>query len=110
MDIKRFYVCVPSVQVGGERIKELIADIKKAKKDMKYSYSTNVKIDLNGCIYTRSIRLDRIDNIRVANDELKISFIARIRKGNNTYECVDKDATIGIPIRMIDSIEVDVIA
>lgn len=110
MDIKRFYVSVPSVQVGGERIKELIADIKKAKKDMKYSYATNVIIDLNGCIYTRSIRLDRIDNIRVVDNELKISFIARIQKGNNSYECVDKDATIGIPIRMIDSIEVDVIA
>ena len=110
MDIKKFYVCVPSVQVGGERIKELIADIKKAKKTMKYSYATNIKVDLNGCIYTRSIRLDRIDKINFADNELKISFIARVQKDNNTYECVDKDATIGIPIKMIDNIEVDVIA
>lgn len=108
MNIKRFYVYVLSVEEGGERIKELIKDINKAKKTMKYSYATNIKVDLNGSLYTRRIELDRIDNIKVANNELKISFLGRVRR-DNKHELIDKDATIGIPIRMIYSIEVDVI-
>jgi hypothetical protein len=74
MNIKRLYTYVPSVDEGGERIKRLIADINIAKKAMKYSYATNIKIDLNGSLYTRRIELDRIDNIKVVNDQLKISF------------------------------------
>ena len=109
MNIKRFYVYVPSVEEGGERIKELIKDINKAKKDMKYSYATNVKVDLHGCLDTRTIALDRIDNIKVANNELKVNFLARVRRDDKNYTLIDKDTTISIPIRMIDSIEVDVV-
>lgn len=109
MNIKRFYTFVPSVEEGGERIKSLIEDIKKAKKTMKYSYATNIKVDLNGSLYTRRIELERIDNIKVVNNELKISFLSRVKRDNKTYENIDKDTTIGIPIKMVDSIEVDVV-
>jgi hypothetical protein len=109
MNIKRFYTYVPSVEEGGKRIKSLIEDINKAKKAMKYSYATNIKVDLNGSLYTRRIELDRIDNMKVANNELKISFLGRVRRDNKTYELIDKDTTIGIPIKIIDSIEVDVV-
>ena len=109
MNIKRFYTFMPSVEEGGERIRELIKDINKAKKDMKYSYATNIKVNLNGSLYTRAIELERIDNIKVVNNELKINFIARVRRDNKHFELIDKDTTISIPIRMIDSIEVDVV-
>lgn len=109
MDIKRFYTFLPSVEEGGERIKELIKDINKAKKDLKYSYATNVKVNLNGGLYTRAIELERIDNIKLFNNELKINFLARVRRDNKNYTLIDKDTTISIPIKMIDSIEVDVV-
>jgi hypothetical protein len=47
--------------------------------------------------------------MKVANNELKISFLGRVRRDNKTYELIDKDTTIGIPIKIIDSIEVDVV-
>lgn len=109
MNIKRFYVYVPSVKEGGERIRELIKDINKAKKDLKYSYATNVTIDLNSCLNTRRITLERIDNIKLVNNELKVSFLARVRRDNEHYELIDKDTTISIPIKMVDTIEVDVV-
>lgn len=109
MNIKRFYVYVPSVEEGGERIKELIKDINKAKKRLKYSYATNIKVDLNGSLYTRRIELDRIDNIKVANNELKISFLSRAKRDNKHFELIDKDTIISIPIKMVNSIEVDVV-
>lgn len=109
MNIKRFYVYVPSVKEGGERIRELIKDINKAKKDLKYSYATNVTIDLNSCLNTRRITLERIDSIKVVDNELRINLLARVRRDNEHYELIDKDATVGIPIRWIDSVEVDVI-
>lgn len=109
MNIKRFYVYVPSVEEGGERIKELIKDINKAKKDLKYSYATNVTIDLNSCLNTRRITLERVDKIKFVDNELKVSFLARVRRDNKNYTLIDKDATIGIPIKMVDSIEVDVV-
>ncbi|HAQ52016.1 MAG TPA: hypothetical protein DCR12_04565 [Lachnospiraceae bacterium] len=109
MNIKRFYTFLPSVEEGGKRIKLVIKDINKAKKDMKYSYATNIKVNLNGSLYTRAIELERIDSIKVVNSELKINFMARVKRDNNHYELIDKDTTIGIPIKMIDSIEVDVI-
>jgi hypothetical protein len=109
MNIKRFYTYVSSVEEGGKRIKSLIEDINKAKKAMKYSYATNIIVDLNGSLYARRIELDRIDNIKVVDGELKISFLGRVRRDNKTYELIDKDATIGIPIKMVDSITVDVI-
>ena len=109
MNIKRFYVYAPSVEEGGERIRELIKDINKAKKDMRYSYATNIKVNLNGGLYTRAIELERIDSIKVVNNELRINLLARVRRDNEHYELIDKDATVGIPIRWIDSVEVDVI-
>lgn len=109
MNIKRFYVCAPSVEEGGERIRELIKDINKAKKDMRYSYATNIKVNLNGGLYTRAIELERIDSIKVVNNELRINLLARVRRDNEHYELIDKDATISIPIKMVDSIEVDVV-
>ncbi len=109
MNIKRFYVYTPSVVEGGERIRELIKDINKAKKDMRYSYATNIKVNINGGLHTRAIELERIDKIKVVNNELRIDFLARVRRDNEHYELIDKDTTIGIPIRWIDSVEVDVI-
>ena len=106
MLVQRFHTTIVSAEKGGEAIKKLITNVEKAKKSMKYYHATSVKIDLIGVLYTRTINLDKVENIKVVKDKLKISFSAVIR--DESMSLKDKDTTITIPLKMIDSIETEV--
>jgi sporulation protein YlmC with PRC-barrel domain len=73
---------------------------------MKYYHATSVKIDLIGVLYTRTINLDKVEDISVAKDKLKISFSAVIRDEDGSLK--DKSTTISVPLKMVDSITTEV--
>lgn len=106
MLVQRFHTTIISVKEGGKKIKELVSDIQKAQKSMKYYHATSVKIDLIGVLYTRTIDLDKVENIKVVKDKLKISFSAVIRDEDGSLK--DKSTTISLPLKMIDSITTEV--
>jgi len=107
MDIKRFYAYTTSVEVGRKEIKQLIDDTNKAKKEIKYFCTTDIKINLTGILFGRTISLERIENLKIVKDELKISFSSSVHDNNST-EIKTKDVTIGIPISIINMITVEV--
>lgn len=106
MDIKRFYAYVTSVEGGRKEINKLIDDTKKAKKEIKYFYTTDIKIDLTGVLFRRRMQFESIDNIKLINDQLNISYSANIHN-ETSVEVSKKDTTISIPIKLINMIEVE---
>ena len=108
MDIKRFYAYVSSLETGRAEIKNLIAEIKKAEKEARWYYTTkDIEIDLTGVLFRRRMQFERIENIKLVNDQLKISYSANVHN-DNSVDVSTKDTNISIPIKLINMIKVEI--
>lgn len=105
MKIERFYAYVTSLETGRDEIKKLIKDVKKSEKENAW-YFKDITIELTGILFRRRMQFEKIESIKLINDQLNISYSANVHN-ETSVEVSDKDATIGIPIKLINMIKVE---